>query len=362
MADMTLVEVINTLQNNDKVEGMFERWWWPDGVRCPGDGCGADNITRQEARKQPYRCRACRKEFSVRTNSIMHGSNLSYSQWAIAMYLLSDNNKGISSVRLAEQIGVTRKTAWFLAHRIREAWESDNQDFRGPVEVDETYVGGADKNRHWKNRLWLHTLGARTLVIGMKDRATGRVKTSVLSSANHVGITQFVHANLKDIMFTEVYTDGHSAYEKLKTFYHEAVNHSRKEYVKGEDIHTNGIEAFWSMIKRGIMGTYHYISPKHTHRYATEFEGRHNARASGLSAMGKLKEIVVGMVSKRLTWKKLVGRPGHAASWQPGLSRLVDRVFGGGTYFQREKEIREGAFVTNWKTGRPNERQSKLRL
>ena len=216
--EMTLVEVVLELGDEKRAERTFEEARWPDGVRCPNEKCESDRINYSDRRRQPYRCRDCRKEFSVRTNSIMHGSNLSYSKWAIAIYLITNNPKGISSIQLSKQIGVTQKTAWFLAHRIRETWFSDYQDFEGPVEVDETYVGGADKNRHWKNRLWNHSLAARTLVIGVKDRATKRVKTAVLPSAEHIGMTQFVNANVESMMFTEIYTDGHAAYQKLRTF------------------------------------------------------------------------------------------------------------------------------------------------
>ena len=347
--------MVNLLQDEDRAEQMLVQAFWPNGVQCPK--CDSQDIYECiDNLPMRFRCSRCYRYFSTKSGTLMHGSPLPYSKWAVAIYLLTSSGKGVSSVQLARDVGVTQKTAWSMSHRIREAMTSDDQLFVGPVEVDETYVGGEDKNRHWRNKLWLKSFGARTLVIGMKDRATGKVKTSVLSSANHLAMTRFVQDNLKDIAHADIYTDGHAAYRKLRTFFHEAIIHSDKEYVKWGDVHTNGIEAFWSILKRGIVGTYHYVSPKHTHRYATEYEFRHNAEKDGLGTLGKVWKVMIGLANKRLPWKKLVGRPGHAAPWQPPLGRQVDRVFGEGIYDQRESEIETGEFVTYWRTGLPEER------
>ena len=263
-------------------------------------------------RSHPFRCRACRKGFSVKTDSVMHGSQLSYSKWAMAIYLMT-RSKGVSSVQLAKDIEVTQKTAWFLSHRIREAMKSGDLNLKGPVEVDETFVGGKDGRRHAKDKLRQGASRAKTIVVGVKDRETGMVNVDVVKSRTDVELVSFVHANIANAFETVVYTDGLEAYNKLWTEHHYAVNHSGGQYVAG-DAHTNGIESLWSMFKRGIMGTYHYISPKHTLRYAVEFAGRHNLRL--LNGWDRLRKVVSGMNGKRLTWRQLVGRRGHKHPWQ----------------------------------------------
>ena len=313
--NMTLVEAVRTLGDDDKAEQFFIATRWPNGIACPN--CGSLDIYECPNRKpQPFRCRDCRKHFSVKTDTLMHGSPLPLSKWALAMYLLSANPKGYPSTRMARDIGVSQKTAWFLNHRIREAWASGDQDFVGPVEVDEAYVAGKEKNRHARHKLKSGNMTAKTVVIGAKDRDTNRVKTAVLESVTTNNLQWFVTSNVEDMSNTPVFTDGHSGYVSLPTKHHGVVQHSIGHYVEyvdgGEDIHTNGIEAFWSMLKRGYIGVYHYFSPKHTHRYATEFEGRHNAK--DLSLWEQIKALVLGTVGKRLTWAKLVSKRGHSLS------------------------------------------------
>ena len=306
---MTIVEAVGTLSDDEKAERMFIDARWPDGVACPK--CGSVDIKDQsESRKQPFRCRDCRKEFSARTGTLLHGSNLSYSKWALAIYLLATSNKGISSIRMARDIGVTQKTAWHLAHRIREAWASgDDPMFAGPVEFDETYVGGREGRRHAEKKLKKGNFAAKTTLVGAKDRATGHVKTAVVDSPDTKNLVDFVHSTVEDKFSTTVYTDGAAAYYHVWSFRHGVVEHSTGQYVDG-DVHTNSIESFWSMIKRGIMGVYHYVSPKHTHRYALEFEGRNNSRM--MDAWDQIKLVMSGLDGKHLPYRKLVGRRGHS--------------------------------------------------
>ena len=313
--DMTMVEAVTILGNDDKAEQFFIDTRWPDGIACPN--CGSIDIYECPNRKpQPFRCRDCRKHFSVKTDTLMHGSPLSLSKWAMAMYLLSANSKGYPSTRMAREIGVSQKTAWFLDHRIREAWASGDQMFTGPVEADEAYVAGKEKNRHARKKLKSGNMTAKTVVVGIKDRATNRVKTAVVDSVTAVSLQEFVNSNIADRYNTPVFTDGHSGYRGLPTKNRGVVEHSIGHYVEyvdgGDDIHTNGIESFWSMIKRGYVGIYHYFSPKHVARYALEFEGRHNNK--NLSLWEQIKALVRGMVGKRLPWKKLVGKRGHSLS------------------------------------------------
>ena len=307
---MTIIEAVNALQDEKRAEAMFIAARWPNGIACPK--CGSlDVYDCYERKPQPYRCRDCHRYFSVKTNSLMHGSTLSYSKWAMAMYLISTNPKGISSLRIARDVGVTKKTAWFLMHRIRRGWETEDQMFVGPVEVDEAYIAGKEKNRHAKKKLKSGNMAAKTVVVGILDRATNKIKTVVFNTPSSDNLVSFVHSNVEDEYNTPVYTDGAAAYTKLNTANHGVVEHSVGHYVSEDGVvYTNGIESFWSMIKRGVMGAYHYISPKHTHRYAVEFAGRHNDK--DLDMIDQITSLMARMSGKRLTYRQLVGLRGHS--------------------------------------------------
>ena len=223
----------------------------------------------------PFHCSDCRKYFSVRTNTLLQNSKLSLSTWAIAFYLFSTNLKGVSSMKLHRDLGITQKSAWHRAHRIREAWNVAADKFAGPVEVDETYMGGKESNKCESKKLnaGRGTVG-KVAVAGMKDRDTNKVNASVINQTDSATLHGFVVDRTK--AEAKVYTDEARAYNGLPRD-REAVKHSVKEYVKGQ-AHTNGIESFWSMLKRGYDGTYHQMSEKHLDRYINEFSGRHNNR------------------------------------------------------------------------------------
>ena len=294
---LSLVDLMRTFPDDAAAEAWFVSARWTDGVRCPG--CDSENVQERATRKpQPYRCRSCRKDFSVKTGTVMQSSNLGLQKWALAVYLLATGIKGVSSMKLHRDLGITQKTAWHLGHRIREALEDHRGLFSGPVEIDETYVGGKERNKHSRKKLRAGR-GAvgKTAVVGLKDRATNDVIAAPVASVDSETLGSFIQERVR--AGAKLYTDGNAAYPMD----HEAVRHNIGEYVRGQ-AHTNGIESFWAMLKRGYYGTYHRISPKHLGRYVKEFSGRHNQRFS--DTLVQMRLIAVGMCGKRLRYKDLI--------------------------------------------------------
>ena len=249
-----LMELTEMFPDNETAEAWFVAQRWSSGVCCPE--CGSLDVQDRKTRKpQPYRCRDCRKDFSVKTGTLMHASNLGYRTWAFAIYMVVTNLKSVSSMKLHRDLKITQKTAWHLMHRIRENWDDRSGSFAGPIEVDETYVGGKRRNMHNAQRKELTGRGSvgKTAVVGAKDRATNKVAAKVVTATDKETLQGFV----KDWAATHatVYTDDASAYDALP-FDHAVIKHSLSEYVKG-DVHTNGIESLWSMLKRAHKGTFH---------------------------------------------------------------------------------------------------------
>ena len=283
----------------------FESRLWPNGAFCPR--CGSKDVVEIKHPSMTHRCRDCRRAgekrnmFSVRVNSIMEDTKLGYRTWAIAIYLMTTSLKGVSSMKLHRDLGITQRAAWHLAHRIRRAYEEgDMKPFAGPVEFDETYVGGRSSDRAPGGRM-----GNKAIVAGARDRATKRVRAKMVPDTSPETIHGFVDETAK--WGSWVYSDGASVYRSLLAHRHAWVNHSAYEFVRGQ-VHTNGIESFWAGLKRGYEGVYHKMSFKHLDRYVGEFTGRHNARdADTLDQMEALAEAMRG---KRLKYEDLIADNG----------------------------------------------------
>ncbi|MGA2350389.1 MAG: IS1595 family transposase [Terracidiphilus sp.] len=289
---------------------------WPQGVECPL--CGSKKVSHLTSRRI-FKCMAkdCHKQFSVKTGSVFEDSPIPLDKWLTAVWLVVNCKNGISSYEIMRDLGVTQKTAWFMLHRIRLAlkesnWESKLGGDGGPVEVDETFIKPNPRKMHNDRRLKMKTAefsGSKAIVMGMLDRDARKVRAQVIPNVKRDTLQAAIISAIE--AGSTVYTDSAPAYDNLamKKFVHETVNHV-EEYVRGQ-VHTQGIENFWSLLKRGLSGTYVAVEPFHLDRYVDEQAFRYNNRATKdnpLTDADRFALAVSQIAGKRLTYAELTGK------------------------------------------------------
>ena len=299
-ASLNLISLMDRFGTDEKCRAFLEDARWPKGkVVCPH--CGCRSLSKLRARPQ-WDCMACRYQFSVTSNTIMHDSHLSLRKWLVAIYLMCVSKKGMSALQMQRTLGIgSYRTAWYLCHRIREAMGND--PFTGPtlvgvVEVDETLVGGKVRNRgraYKRNKTW---------VVGAIQRG-GKIRLERIPNIKRHTLHEFIGRTVKDEA-EAIYTDDLKSYLGIadEDTRHETVNHSEEEWVVG-DVHTNTIEGVWSLFKRSLVGTFHKMSKKHMDRYLEELEWRHNNRDNPRIFRDTVRRI---MNTGNLTYQNLIAK------------------------------------------------------
>lgn len=308
-APETLIEAIRYFSDPDVCLSFMVQLRWPDGdVRCPT--CGS-NGTSFISTRRVWTCRENheRKQFSIKVGTIFEDSPIGLDKWLAAMWMIANCKNGVSSYEIARALGVTQKTSWFMLHRIRMAMEDGSvEKLRGRVEADETFIGGKVRNMHITKRR--RVMGSRrggtyskAIVMGLLERNTKKVRMQIIQTNDSVSLMKTIRQNVE--AGSEVLTDSWMPYRGLSPeFIHNFVNHM-KEYVNGH-IHTNGIENFWSLLKRAIKGTYVNVEPFHLHRYVEEQAFRYNERF--VSDGERFLMVLRGIVGRRLTYKGLTSK------------------------------------------------------
>lgn len=301
----SVLDLLEHFKTDEDCIKHLEQLRWSEGKYCPRcfkDNPYCFNNSHQHKCSDPR----CGKQFNVKTKSIFEASKISLRKWFLAIYLFSSHKKGISSLQLAKDLSITQKSAWFMLHRIREMYNDTlKEKLSGVIEADETFVGGKNKNRHADKKVKYsqgRSFKDKTPVLGLLDRVNKKVYTFVVKNTSRSEIRPIVRETVAS--GSTFYSDEWSAYRGLNDeYWHSVVDHSRKEYARG-DIHTNTIEGFWSHLKRGIIGIYHYTSRKHLQAYCNEFSFRYNNRF--LNPVSCFDQAIKGSFMKRVKYSKLI--------------------------------------------------------
>lgn len=299
----SLYELMEHFTTEEKCVNHLAHIRWQGKPTCPY--CDHDHAYEMNVtgRGKRWKCAECRKQFSVRVGTVFEESKIPLKKWFVAIYLITSHKKGISSHQLARDLKVTQKTAWFLLHRVRHCYAPDLEIFTGPVELDETWVGGKEKNKHADKKVkGSHGRPAlsKTPVFGIFQRG-GKVFALPVKDTTASDLFPVLRERVETGV--HVYTDDWRSYRGLKHEYqHHIINHRASEYVRG-DVHTQNIESFWALLKRGILGIYHQVSPKHLDKYVNEFTFRFNNRDM---TEGSRFDILLANTNGRLDYKTLI--------------------------------------------------------
>ena len=276
----------------------LEKQRWNKQPMCPF--CNSDRIQIRYV-EGLHRCLSCKKDFTVRTGTILERSHIPLNKWIFAMYLIVTARKGISSLQISKELGITQKSAWYILQRLRESCDN-NHVLNGIVEADESYIGGKESNKHAHKKLKAGrgSIGKMT-ILGMRE-IHGMVKALPITNTKTATIHSNIRANIS--AGSTLCTDEHNSYRGMVEFNHLEVKHSAKEFVNGM-AHTNGIESMWAVLKRGYYGTYHNFSTKHIQRYVNEFMFRLNEGSCNFSSIDRVNALFRGMIGKTMTYKEL---------------------------------------------------------
>lgn len=303
---VSIYQFLKKFPNERSARAYMEQRRWSGQVVCPH--CGSMERIQKRKVDGYYRCLSCKVDFTVRTGTIFERSHVPLDKWLYAMYLISTARKGISSLQLSKEIGVTQKSAWFMLQRIRQACGSGSNGYdgflSGIIEADETYIGGKETNKHESKKLKAGR-GAvgKIAVLGMRER-NGQVRASVISGTSARAIQAKVRGMV--VPGSILCTDEHAAYCGMTEYHHQVVTHSAKQFVDGM-AHTNGIESVWAVLKRGFYGVYHSFSEKHLQRYVDEFSYRLNEGNCKVHTLDRIDALIRKTSGVRLTYANLTG-------------------------------------------------------
>lgn len=298
----TLLEATKLFADEENAWLFVVNLRWPDGPVCPFCQGKAHSFV---STRKTWQCKTCKKQFSVKKGSIFEDSPIKFEKWLLAMWFIVNAKNGISSYELGRSLGVTQKTAWFMNHRIRVAMRTGSFEKLGDdVEADESGIGGLAKNMHKHIRARRITgtgFANKTIVAGVLERG-GNIRLSIMPDTERATLHDFIHSNV--LKGCNLYTDAHKGYSGLAAWYtHRIVDHA-VTYVVG-NVHTNGLENFWSLFKRSVRGTYASVEPYHLHRYLDEYSFRFNNRKANDGE--RFLSLAVRTSGKRLTYSSLIG-------------------------------------------------------